>query len=289
MAATQLFFDFSEPAPAQPEARSIAKGKSKHGKETLPDDFPSFEPYGSWVNYNKRLSSSEHARKNKEAIALLSKQKGQLSPDELTALRSYSGWGGLSESNERGALYDYYTSPPIAALAWKLLDNIQPIEKGASILEPSCGTGIFIAAGPKGAAYTGVELDKRSAAIASHLHPQADIIPQSYEAFNISSNSAERFDHAIGNIPFGWRTLETAFMDMPEEKSLDRYFISRSIDNLKPCGTMALIAHPGILANKSNIGWRLSINRKAQFMGAVKLNDHSFHHSHTSIQPDILF
>jgi len=51
---------------------------------------------------------------------------------------------------------------------------------------------------------------------------------------------------------------------------------------------MALIVHPGILANKSNKGWRITINRKARFVGAVKLNDHSFSHSHTAIQPDIL-
>jgi type I restriction-modification system DNA methylase subunit len=103
-----------------------------------------------------------------------------------------------------------------------------------------------------------------------------------------SKYNANRFDHIIGNIPFGERTLETAFMDMPDEKSLDRYFISRSLDNLKPGGTMALIAHPGALANKSNAAWRLSVNRKARFMGAVKLNAHSFNHAHTAVQQDIL-
>jgi type I restriction-modification system DNA methylase subunit len=77
-------------------------------------------------------------------------------------------------------------------------------------------------------------------------------------------------------------------MDMPDEKSLDRYFISRSLDNLKHGGTMALIAHSGILANKSNAAWRLNMNRKARFTGAVKLNDRSFNHTHTAIQPDIL-
>jgi hypothetical protein len=77
-------------------------------------------------------------------------------------------------------------------------------------------------------------------------------------------------------------------MDMPEEKSLDRYFITRSLDNLKPGGTMALLTHPGILSNKSNAEWRIAINRQAQFMGAVKLNDDSFNHTHTAIQPDIL-
>jgi type I restriction-modification system DNA methylase subunit len=126
--------------------------------------------------------------------------------------------------------------------------------------------------------YNGVELDERTASIASILHPNAFINPQSYEAFNLSGTNFNRFDHIIGNVPFGDRTLETAFMDMPDEKSLDRYFITRSLDNLKPSGTMAIITHPGILANKSNREWRLSINKKAQFMGAVKLNDNSFNH-----------
>lgn len=299
MAATQLFLDFTEPQPIPVKtsaARIIqfplqptvpARKEWQTGQAVLAAGFTSFEPYGSWVNYNKRLTSSERLKKNKEVITLLSKPREQLSPAELDTLRSYSGWGGLSASDERGVLYDYYTSPPVAALVWKLLDRIQPILKDAAILEPSCGTGVFFSTGFN-ATYTGIELDKRTADIASRLHPQALIISQSYEAFNISSNPANQYDHIIGNIPFGERTLETAFMDMPDEKSLDRYFISRSLDNLKPSGTMALIAHPGILANKSNAGWRLNINRKAQFMGAVKLNDRSFNHTHTAIQPDIL-
>jgi hypothetical protein len=301
MAAAQLLFNFTEthPIPVKTSYARIIQfpitptAQAKQEKQTeqiiFAHGFTSFEPYGSWINYNKRLSTSERLRINKEAIALLSKPCEQLSPAELNTLRSYSGWGGLSASDERGVLYDYYTSPPIAFLVWKLLDRIQPILKNATVLEPSCGTGIFFATGSKDVSYTGIELDKRTAVIASCLHPQATILSQSYEAFNISGNSANKYDHIIGNIPFGERTLETAFMDMPDEKSLDRYFISRSLDNLKPCGTMALIVHSGILANKSNIDWRLSINRKARFVGAVKLNDRSFNHAHTTIQPDILF
>jgi hypothetical protein len=65
--------------------------------------------------------------------------------------------------------------------------------KGAAILEPSCGTGVFFATGPEGVSYTGIELDKRTAAIATRLHPQASIFSQSYEAFNISGNQINRF------------------------------------------------------------------------------------------------
>ncbi|MDR2740531.1 MAG: DEAD/DEAH box helicase family protein, partial [Treponema sp.] len=98
-----------------------------------------------------------------------------------------------------------------------------------------------------------------------------------------------QFDHIVGNAPFGERTLQTAFLDMHEEKSLDRYFISRSIDNLVSGGTMALIVHPGALANKTNEEWRCQVARKAQFLGAVKLNNQSFFHTQTAVQPDILF
>ena len=301
MTASQLLFDFAEPQtiPFRTSTtkiiqfpikhKTIPKSDSQSECVSFPDNFNSFEPYGSWVDYTKRLPSSQRLRINNEAITLLSKPHDQLTKDELSILRSYSGWGGLSASNERGVLYDYYTSPPVASLIWKLLNRIQPIKKNAAILEPSCGTGIFIATGSKNIAYTGIELDKRTSAIASCLHPQATIINKSYEAFNLSNNSINKFDHIIGNIPFGERTLETSYMDMPEEKSLDRYFIYRSLDNLKPYGTMALIVHSGILANKTNIAWRQSINLKAQFLGAIKLNDRSFNHSHSSIQPDILF
>jgi len=292
MAATQLWLDFTEPEPSSTitshaQIIPFPVPPQKTDQALFPLDF-SFAPYGAWVSFSKRLSSSERLRINNEAIALLSKPHIQLTTAELDTLRSYSGWGGLSASDERGVLYDYYTSPPIASLAWHLLNKIKPIQKDALILEPSCGTGVFFLTGPKDVFYNGVELDGRTASIASILHPDAFINPKSYEAFNLSGDNVNRFDHVIGNAPFGERTLETAFMDMPEEKSLDRYFIARSLDNLKPSGTMALIVHSGILANKSNAEWRLSISKKAQFMGAVKLNDSSFSHTHTSIQPDIL-
>jgi predicted RNA methylase len=291
MTAAQLNFDFTNtndlPILTQSSIATpypISKEKQSE-KVELTTEF-NFAPYGSWVNYGKRLTASERLRLNCEAINLLSKER--LSCEELNILRSYSGWGGLSTSDERGVLYDYYTSPPIAALSWQILNSIQPIMKNSKILEPSCGTGVFFITAPDNVFCTGVELDGRTASIATRLHPNVEVIHKSYEAFNVSGNHTNCYDHIIGNVPFGERTIETSFLDMPEEKSLDRYFISRSLDNLKHCGTTAVIAHSGVLANTSNKLWRSAINKKAQFMGAIKLNDSSFNHTHTSIQPDIL-
>jgi hypothetical protein len=299
----QLLFDFSglaEPSGTGTSANPLPAAAfirtetlSPHGSQAPePAVFPSidtFRPYGSWVNFNRRLTAAERSTLNNQALALLEKDQTALTPEEKNILRSYSGWGGLAASGERGVLYDYYTSPPVAGMTWRLLDKISPIPKGARVLEPSCGTGVFFETAPEGLDLHGVELDPRTAAVAGRVHPGVTIENRSFEAYNLAGrDGGNRFDYVIGNIPFGDRTLRTAFLDMKNEKSLDRYFIFRALDNLKPLGAMALIAHPGILANKTNEEWRLGLSRKAQFMGAVKLNDHSFYHAHSAIQPDIL-
>jgi hypothetical protein len=145
MTASQLLFDFAEPQTIPFRTittkiiqfpikhKTIPKSDSQSECVSFPDNFNSFEPYGSWVDYTKRLTSSQRLRINNEAITLLSKPHDQLTKDELSILRSYSGWGGLSASNERGVLYDYYTSPPVASLIWKLLNRIQPILYYAAI------------------------------------------------------------------------------------------------------------------------------------------------------------
>jgi hypothetical protein len=302
MATTQLLLDLFNDAPETPVNVSpqsfhlpsriipfpVPTQPQTHGQVFFNSE-QQFRSYGAWLDYGKRLTPSERIAVNNNAILLTKKPFPQLSVTEMDCIRSYSGWGGLSVHNERGVLYDYYTSPPIATMTWRLLHKFKPIQEHSRILEPSCGTGVFFETAPLYIELHGVELDPNTAVIASCIHPNVRITNQSYEAFNLSMDSTSQFDHVIGNAPFGERTLETAFMDMREEKSLDRYFISRSLDNLKSEGTMALIVHPGLLANSSNVGWRLSINRKAQFMGAVKLNNDSFNHTHTSIQPDILF
>jgi hypothetical protein len=271
------------------------KNRSREAAAEIPAEVPQteekpkdgFRPYGAWTDYGRRLSVRERELVNAAALEAIHKPIQDFTEHDRNIVRRYSGFGGISVDDERGVLYDYYTSPPVAKMTWDLLWKITPVEPGESVLEPSCGTGVFFETAPQGLRLNGVELDERTASIASRLHPEADVENASFERFNLTSDT--QFDHVIGNVPFGERSVETAFLDMPEEKSLDKYFIARSIDRLKPGGTMALIVHPGVLSNKTNEDWRLVINRNAQFLGAVKLNDSSFTHTHTSVQPDILF
>jgi hypothetical protein len=249
-------------------------------------------PYGAWSDFDSRLSLRQREEYNRQGITILQKAADDVVSDEDKAiLRRYSGFGGISADNERGVLYDYYTSPPVAHLVWQLLEKSGGISDDAKILEPSCGSGVFFEYAPqnKSLNITGVELDARTAQVADLLHTneKTEVLHMSFEAFNLS-DKAGGYDHVIGNAPFGERGAELAALDMSGEKSLDNYFVSRAIDNLKPEGTMALIAAPGVLENKTNEGFRLEVNKKAQFIGAVKLPDRSFRHTHTQVMPDIL-
>ncbi|GAB6276259.1 MAG: hypothetical protein SAMD01599839_07990 [Rectinema sp.] len=246
-----------------------------------------FQDYGSWSASGKHMAPAARAALNQEVAAIVLKNRDEITQDELTKVRRYSGFGGVKAEDERGVLYDFYTSPPVARMTWKLLDKIDPIKATEKILEPSCGTGVFFETAPKGLVMEGVELDSRTAAVASILQPAARIHAGSFEQFNLFS--AKGFGRIVGNAPFGDRSVTTSFMDLPEEKSLDRYFIQRSLDALADGGSMAMIVHPGVMDSKGNEEWRAAMLRKGQFMGAVRLPDKSFKHTQTSVQPDIVF
>lgn len=291
-------------APIPAVARPIAEEKPIEAlpkddrREASPDDATRrnlgltieetpFRDYGSWVGKGKHLNPSARAKLNQEVAGLLLKARDELSEEDVEKIRKYSGFGGVKADDERGVLYDFYTSPPVAKMTWKMLDRIAPIKPGETILEPSCGTGVFFEVAPEGLELHGVELDGRTAAAASIVQEGAAIHSGSFEQFNL--HNREAFARVIGNAPFGDRSVQTAFMDMPEEKSLDRYFLSRSLDALADGGSMALIVHPGVMDGKGNREWRAEMLKKGQFMGATRLPNGSFKHTQTGVQPDIIF
>lgn len=245
-----------------------------------------FRDYGSWSASGKHLSADKRAKLNQNIAELLLKPSDELDKKDLDMIRQYSGFGGTKVENERGVLYDYFTSPPVARMVWKLANKIMPLKDGAKCLEPSCGTGVFFDVAPDGVDLTGVEYDARTAAVAGLLQSKARIYQSSFEQFNLHEH--EKYDAVIGNAPFGERSVATSFLDEPGEKSLDKYFISRSLDDLKGGGTLAMIVAPGVMDNASNKEWRQEMLRKGQFLGALRLPNQSFKHTHTGVSPDIV-
>ena len=210
----------------------------------------------------------------------------------MATLREYSGFGGLDERDERGVLYDYYTDPQTALGVYKLLDKVNPFSVGSRILEPSCGTGVFLETLPEQAIsgtdatkrVFGVELDTRTASVADILQGhKATIKNQSFEEFNLSDNT--QFTHVIGNCPFGERNAESMAIDMPEERSLDRYFLKRGLEKLAGGGTMAMIAQSGLMSSQNERKFRIDMLRRGRFLGAYRLPNTSFAHTHTGVAP----
>jgi hypothetical protein len=253
-----------------------------------------FRAYGSWDPNGTHLTAGKREKLNQEIAELINQEF--LTQEEKDKVRLYSGFGGTKVADEKGLLYDYYTSPPVAKMVYQAINKIAKIKEGDKVLEPSCGTGVFFDVAPKGLKTYGVEYDARTAKAGSILQPEADISTGSFEQFNLYSK--KDFDVVIGNCPFGKRSIETSFIDsdldgngkrISGEDTLDRYFISKSLDNLKPGGTMGMIAYSGVMNNSTNMEWRIEMLRKGQFVGAMQLPNESFKHTQTGVSPDIYY
>lgn len=147
--------------------------------------------------------------------------------DEQKILAQYTGWGGLSDafdpnksawSNEYSQLkaalseseYEaarsstltaFYTPATVIHPIYRALERFGV--KGGKILEPSMGTGAFLAHGHFGssdAKFYGVELDSITGRISKQLYQKANIQVTGYENALLPDNY---FDCVIGNVPFG--------------------------------------------------------------------------------------
>ena len=134
----------------------------------------------------------ERARANLDALKTLlavEEEQRAAAPEEQEKMAAYSGWGSLADAFAEGTpLWDavgaelkelaspeeyaamrattldsFYTPPAIARSIWSLLSKMG--FKEGRVLEPSCGTGIFLGTRPDdtNATITGIELDPLTA------------------------------------------------------------------------------------------------------------------------------
>lgn len=270
--------DFSKPIqPIQPQN---AKKPSKPNKPKKANDGRSRKPVAAAVSVSdfgapEGATKKERRQLNARAFDLL-QNKTEFTPEEKAELALYSGQGGVGDS-----LNEYYTRPDVVEAMYSVL-GVLGIH-GGNVLEPSCGTGVFMAGAPQGFQATGVELDGTSAKIAQILH--GDVNHNSLERF--ATSDPRQFDAVVGNAPFGVRG-GTVKDDKPELPTAEQYFVDTSIDKLKTDGVMAMIVPTGIMDGKNTRGFRERILRKAELIGAHRLPNTAFAHSHTGVTSDIL-
>ena len=224
-------------------------------------------------------SKDERRRLNAEAVALIN-FKDQFTDAERAMLRQYSGNGGVGDS-----LNEFYTDPKVAAAMWYTLRGMG-LAPGAEVLEPSSATGVFLETAMPGVKVAGVELDPTSAKIGAALHPGHAIDNASLERFAVQDT--RQFDAVIGNVPFGLRG-SLIKDDKPDLKTAEAYFLDTAIDKTKPGGIVALIVPTGVMDGKNTRALRERLLRKAEFLGALRMPNTAFEHSHTEVTSDIVY
>jgi SAM-dependent methyltransferase len=154
------------------------------------------------------------------------------------------------------------------------------VPEHATVLEPGCGIGNFMAYAPQGMRFIGVELDSVSGRIARALHPAHDI---RIEHFRETRLPEGRIDAVIGNVPFADIKLEYAGTRL----SLHDFFLAKSLDALKPGGVLALVTSHYTL-DRQHGGLREHLADHADFLGAIRLPAEAFKQEGTKVVTDIL-
>ncbi len=195
----------------------------------------------------------------------------------------------MSESEYEAArsstLTAFYTPATVIHPIYRALERFGV--KGGKILEPSMGTGAFLAHGHFGssdAKFYGVELDSITGRISKQLYQKANIQVTGYENALLPDNY---FDCVIGNVPFGnFQVNDPQYNRL--HFPIHDYFFAKSIDKLRTGGIMAIITSSGTLDKKDDRA-RKYIAERCDLIGAVRLPNNAFKGSGTKIMTDVIF
>jgi N12 class adenine-specific DNA methylase len=214
-----------------------------------------------------------------------------LFPDPVTGRYKDAGWKALGEelksllspeeyaSAKRTTFNAFYTSPIVIHAMLEAIARLG-VPDNATVLEPGCGTGNFLAHAAEGMRFIGVEMDSISGRIARALHPDHDIRIESFRDTKLPDG---RLDAVIGNPPFADVRLYYRGMRLP----LHDFFIAKSLDALKPHGILAVVTSHFTL-DKQNAFTREYLAGHADFVGAIRLPSDAFKREGTSVVTDIL-
>jgi N12 class adenine-specific DNA methylase/predicted RNA methylase len=215
-----------------------------------------------------------------------------LFPDPLTVRYKDAGWQALGDelksllspeeydSARRTTFSQFFTSPAVMQAMHRAIRRLGVPEQ-ATVLEPGCGTGQFMAQAPDGMRFIGVELDAISGRIARALHPGAEIRIENFADTKLPEGSV---DAVIGNPPFADVKVE----HRGRKLSLHDFFIAKSLDALKPGGVLAVVTSHYTM-DKQNAAAREAMAEKADFLGAIRLPSDAFKREGTAVTTDILF
>lgn len=232
-----------------------------------------------------RSIDRERKEANAAALAVLARvgdDPSLLTDADRAALRKYTGEGGIGGSQD-----EYYTPQYVAEGIW---DAMASMGMGpGNYVEPSCGVGVFNGTKPSGMIITGAELSETSSRINQLLHPEDTIHTGAFEGLAVSTED-DTWDGAVGNVPFASNRAGLADKD-PEYRDIkyvDQYFITRTIDKIRPGGLLCMVVPPRITSRAAWKKWREKLALKAEFLGAHRLPSSTFGENGTDTVTDVL-
>lgn len=247
---------------------------------------------------------------NIKAIELMQQlvESGQkATPEQMSVLRKYSGWGGLGKAfgnlteidgvkTTAGRLRDllgdegyeqanmsrnsaYFTPAHVIDTLWDIARALG--FKGGNVLEGSAGIGNIIGLMPQDMSERSdihaVEIDQTTGNILSLLYPDAKVDVQGFEATQVKNGSV---DLCITNVPFvtGLRVNDTT-----GDKDLSKKFhdihdfcIAKNVRKLRDGGIGIFITSSGTLDNSQKLRDWLVSEGNADVVGAFRLNNETF-------------
>jgi hypothetical protein len=245
---------------------------------------PMTEPLGEAIDYKLVRGKKTRGAANRAAADLVATQD-EFTDEEKALLSKYSGRGGLGGDDV--SLNEYYTRPDIAKFAIDVL--YQHGFKGGTMVEPSCGAGVFLSQGDRpGLKMIGCEVDETSSKIARALNPHAEVVGDRFERFCLN-NAETKVDAIVGNAPFGVRMTTKDFEANKYKSQWKRnedLFMDASMDMLAPGGMMSMIVPYGVVSGGDHQAVRESLALKGRVIGVYRLPESAFKHSDTQVVTD---
>ena len=197
------------------------------------------------------------------------------------------------EAIKQSRLNAFYTSPEVVKTMWQGLEHLGADKiPNPKVLEPSSGSGRFLALQPPGMAArserTAVELDNLTAGMAKHLYPNASVWNMGFQDAPLPDDS---FDVAISNVPFGnYGVHDSDFLRSGRKflaASIHNYFFAKTLDKLRPGGVLAFVTTHHTLDSEKAQRVREYLAEQADLLGAVRLPENAF--PDTQVVTDIIY
>jgi N12 class adenine-specific DNA methylase/tRNA G46 methylase TrmB len=182
------------------------------------------------------------------------------------------------ESAKRTTFNAFYTSPVVISAMQKALERLG-VPQDATVLEPGCGSGGFLAQAAQGMRFIGIERDSLSGRIARARFPN-----QTVRIEDFCDTRLPELDAVVGNVPFD----DIKHEHKGQKFATHDYFFAKSVDALKPGGVMALVTSHYTL-DKQNAAIREYLGERADFLGAIRLPSDAFKREGTAVVTDIVF